>query len=385
MFRISPDGEKFSVVASGGRNTCGIAFDHGWNLFTSDNDHEGKPNDYVPGRVLHVTPGAYFAWPRGWMVEKTPWRADLLDSMHPDVGRYVPTGMAYYDDAYLPAVCRHGLSIAEWGRAKLLRYPLQARGASFKVEQADFFGDAEQATPPERAKVGRSPKVMAARPVGVAVGRGGRIFTTVCYMKGNEASPMYRSEIVMITRADDTANAPFDGYEETSATTDKLFAELANDSWQRRYRAHQELIRRGPGVADEAVKRIKAAPEGEALHTHLLWLVGSGGPTLIGAGSRLTVPYLVESVITPNKTVSPIFKWTMVTKKDGTAVAGLITSETGSELELMLPAGIRQTIPTKDIAKRELQDRSPMPEGLITTPEDLRDLLTYLAGLKEGK
>ena len=106
---------------------------------------------------------------------------------------------------------------------------------------------------------------------------------------------------------------------------------------------------------------------------------------LIPAGSRLTIPYLVESVITPNKTVSPIFKWTMVTKKDGTAVAGLITSETGSELELMLPAGIRQTIPTKDIAKRELQDRSPMPEGLITTPEDLRDLLAYLAGLKEGK
>ena len=113
--------------------------------------------------------------------------------------------------------------------------------------------------------------------------------------------------------------------------------------------------------------------------------IGSGGPTLIGAGSRLTIPYLVESVITPNKTVSPIFKWTMVTKKDGTFAAGLITSETGSELELMLPAGIRQTIPTKDIAKRELQDRSPMPEGLITTPEDLRDLLAYLAGLKEGK
>ena len=105
---------------------------------------------------------------------------------------------------------------------------------------------------------------------------------------------------------------------------------------------------------------------------------------LIFAGSRLTIPYLVESVITPNKTVSPIFKWTEVTKKDGTA-AGLITSETGSELELMLPAGIRQAIPTKDIAKRELQDRSPMPEGLITTPEDLRDLLAYLAGLKESK
>ncbi|MDB5319904.1 MAG: heme-binding protein, partial [Phycisphaerales bacterium] len=113
--------------------------------------------------------------------------------------------------------------------------------------------------------------------------------------------------------------------------------------------------------------------------------VGGGGPSLIGAGTRFTVPYLVESVITPNKTVSPIFKWTMVTKKDGDDVAGLITSETGAELELLLPSAIRETIKKSDIAKRELQDRSPMPEGLIVNPTELRDLLAYLATLKEDK
>lgn len=111
---------------------------------------------------------------------------------------------------------------------------------------------------------------------------------------------------------------------------------------------------------------------------------GSGGPSLIGAGVRFTVPYLVESVITPNKIVSPIFKWTLVTKTDGSTVAGLITSETASELELLLPAGNRQSIRLKEIAKRELQDRSPMPEGLIQTPDELRDLLSFLSGLKEN-
>jgi len=648
VFRVSPDGEKLSVVAAGTRNNCGIAFDREWNLFTSDNDHEGRPRDYVPGRLLHLTPGAYFSWPRGWMREKTPWRADLLDSMHPDLGRYVPTGMAYYDDTFLPAECRHRLYVAEWGRAKLLRYPLRPRGASFQAEQEDFFREAEP----------------TARPVGVAVGRGGRIFTSLAHMKGNEASPIYRSEIVMITRADDAANAPFETYEETTATAEKLFAELASDSWHRRYRAHIELMRRGPSVADEASRRFQQAPEATASTTHLLWLVaasgkldliaplvssaqpttrlqalralanfagspdrvmfekalddanpqvvhtalvalrehfteldaqarvitlaqsedrllrqaavqllarrltlaaiqklcestapterlagiliagerltvpafsgalpeswpqtpmlskvayvnetvelrtgnftmadvwaaaakspdeqslfallerrlddpvtdhakqaafflrllkdprtdaraaailgikdaklaqaapiqgaistgitelpaafasvdwtkeitrgdaargaklftergcavchavkpgdnGSGGPSLIGAGTRFTVPFLVESVITPNKTVSPIFKWTMVTKTDGSAIAGLITSETASELELLLPAGIRQSIRTKDIAKREPQDRSPMPEGLIQTPDDLRDLLSFLTGLRD--
>ena len=75
----------------------------------------------------------------------------------------------------------------------------------------------------------------------------------------------------------------------------------------------------------------------------------------------------------------------MLTEKSGDSVAGLITSETGDEIELLLPTGIRQTIKKSDIAKRELQDRSPMPEGLITTPAELRDLLSYLMTLKEDK
>ena len=113
--------------------------------------------------------------------------------------------------------------------------------------------------------------------------------------------------------------------------------------------------------------------------------VGGGGPALAGAGSRFSVQYLVESVITPNKVVSPIYKWTLVPRKDGTETAGLITGETGTEIEVLLPAGIRQTIKKADIAKRELQDRSPMPEGLIKTAAELRDLVAFLVSLKEGK
>ena len=78
MFRIRPDGTRFQIVARGLRNPCGIAFDRDWNLFANDNDHEGLPALYVPGRLLHVTPHANFHWPRGWMLHKTPERADLL-------------------------------------------------------------------------------------------------------------------------------------------------------------------------------------------------------------------------------------------------------------------------------------------------------------------
>lgn len=652
VFRISPEGDEFKVVASGTRNNCGISFDRSWNLFASDNDHESLPDLYVPGRLLHVTPGAYFSWPRGWMPEKEPWRADLLDTLNPDMGRYVPTGQIYYDETFLPESCRHSLFVAEWGRGKLLRYPLRAQASSFKAEQKDFLSGPSES-----------------RPVGLAVGRGGRIFTSVCHMKGNEASPIYKSEIVMITREDDAAHAPFEGYEETAASLEKLYSELAKPSWHARYRAHVELLRRGAPACRPAAERLAKVKVGSQEQLHLIWLAamsggekqiehlasspdpetrhqamrallaqpsgiaelvlqkalqdanpqvvqvaltslkdrkvrtllprvveiacgsdrllrqaavqvlagsldssdlqklcedseatrrmagiltagqgltvpplagplpedwpldpmdstveyvgetvdlpslgplgnftiadvwskrpkgpeqetlfallerrlhdpvpenakqaafflrllkdprvdaecarilglpeagseqatplkgatsdgivelpevfraqdwskeagegdasrgaelfttrgcavchvakpgdhGGGGPSLAGSGSRFSAPYLVEAIITPNKTVSPIFRWTLLTRKDGSAIAGLVTGESGSEIELLLPAGVRQTIAKDEVAKREQQDRSPMPEGLIQTPEELRDLLTYLMSLKEEK
>ena len=649
--RISPDGEVFAPVARGLRNCCGLAFDANWNLFGNDNDHESLPNEYVPGRLLNITPHAYFSWPRGWLVEKQPWRADLLDTLNPDLGRYVPTGQAYYNDPFFPERFRENLLVAEWSKSALYRYPLNPSGAGFKAAQVPFLSC-----------------VNNMRPVGVAVGRGGRIFVSSLVMAGNEASPVSRSEIVMITRADDAPNAPFAAFEETTAPEEKLFAELESASWHRRYRAHIELLRRGGSVCREAASRLATAPAGSPLHTSLLWLAavggatkeieplaasrndnarlqairalsrfgspgatcgilkkaladpnlqvahaaliglfdhcgdfsrepvfglaesgdsflrqtavqllaekaslaelqqlsestrpparlagvlalgfrltvpqstkplpdsfplnpkgfnakvqyadgienlapharlgvftiadawthragtseeeiifallsrrmddadarvarqaafflrllkdkrvdakasallgisfntptntpianalttgiielpetfrnfdwqteaargdtkkgqelfitrgcavcheiksgdkGGGGPSLAGAGSRFNVAYLVESVITPNKTVAPMFRWTLVRFKDDEEVAGLVTGETSDEIDLLLPAGVHRAVRKGDIAKREIQDRSPMPEGMIQTPAELRDLLAFLLSQK---
>ena len=649
--RISPDGEVFAPVARGLRNCCGLAFDANWNLFGNDNDHESLPNEYVPGRLLNITPHAYFSWPRGWLVEKQPWRADLLDTLNPDLGRYVPTGQAYYNDPFFPERFRDNLLVAEWSKSALYRYPLNPSGAGFKAAQVPFLSC-----------------VNNMRPVGVAVGRGGRIFVSSLVMAGNEASPVSRSEIVMITRADDAPNAPFAAFEETTAPEEKLFAELESASWHRRYRAHIELLRRGGSVCREAASRLATAPAGSPLHTSLLWLAavggatkeieplaasrndnarlqairalsrfgspgatcgilekaladpnlqvahaaliglfdhcgdfsrepvfglaesgdsflrqtavqllaekaslaelqqlsestrpparlagvlalgfrltvpqstkplpdsfplnpkgfnakvqyadgienlapharlgvftiadawthragtseeeiifallsrrmddadarvarqaafflrllkdkrvdakasallgisfntptntpianalttgiielpetfrnfdwqteaargdtkkgqelfttrgcavcheiksgdkGGGGPSLAGAGSRFNVAYLVESVITPNKTVAPMFRWTLVRFKDDEEVAGLVTGETSDEIDLPLPAGVHRAVRKGDIAKREIQDRSPMPEGMIQTPAELRDLLAFLLSQK---
>jgi putative heme-binding domain-containing protein len=650
--RISPDGERFVPVARGIRNCCGLAFDADWNLFGNDNDHESLPNEYVPGRLLNLTAYAYFSWPRGWLIEKKPWRADLLDTLNPDLGRYVPTGQAYYNDPFLPERLRNNLLVTEWGKGALYRYLLSASGATFKAKQEPLLVCTNNM-----------------RPVGVAIGRGGRIFVSSLVMAGNEASPVSRSEIIMITRADDQPNAPFHAFEETTATNERLFAELEDASWHRRYRAHIELLRRGPGVCREAVSRLALAPAGSPLQTSLLWLAaaggaakdieplaasrnektrlqairalsrfvvsqdvncgilkkaladpnlqvvhaaligifdqcaefprepvfrlaesedsflrqtavqllaekaalselqqlsestrpparlaavlalgfrltvpqsakplpenfplnpkgfngkvqyvdgienlaaqarlgvftiadawsrqartaeeetifallvrrmedadervarqaafflrllkdervdakasallgirsdtqantpianarstgttelpeafrnidwqkeaergdikkgqelfttrgcavcheikpgdnGGGGPSLAGAGGRFNVPYLVESVMTPNKTVAPMFRWTLLGLKDDEEIAGLVTGETADEIDLLLPAGVHRKLKKSLITKREIQERSPMPEGIIQTPIELRDLLAYLFSQK---
>src|SRR5712671_3527060 len=146
-----------------------------------------------------------------------------------------PRMEAYYSDPSFPEKYRDNLLVAEWGKGVLLRYPLSASGASFKAVQAPFLSC-----------------VNNMRPVGVAVGRGGRIFVSSLVMAGNEASPVSRSEIIMITRADDTPDAPFPAFEETTVPKEKLFTELEDASCHRRYRAQIELLRRGRSVCREA-------------------------------------------------------------------------------------------------------------------------------------
>ncbi|MEX1230397.1 MAG: hypothetical protein WEB58_09160 [Planctomycetaceae bacterium] len=258
VFRLRPDGSNFQVVARGLRNSCGLAFDRHWNLFTNDNDHEGMPSEYVPGRLNYVTPHSDFSWPRGWMRSKTPDRMDMLDTMFEGMGRAVPVGQSYYDDDFLPEKYRNSLLVARWCTRQVTFYPLKPRGASFECEEFPLLNGEN-----------------LARPVGVAVGRGGRIFTTISYMAHNEGSPIYRSDLVMITRKDDPANSPFEGYDHLTATDEKLFDELKSTSWTRRRLAHTELIRRGEKVASEAMKRFLAAPMDAVEYPHLMWIAAA--------------------------------------------------------------------------------------------------------------
>jgi putative heme-binding domain-containing protein len=258
IFRCRPDGSHFRVIAGGLRNACGLAFDAHYNLFTNDNDHESLPADYVPGRLLHVTPHADFAWPRGWMPHKQPGRADLLETLTTGLGRCVPVGQAYYGDTFLPEKYRDNLLLARWCTRAVTRFPLQRRGASFKADENPLLAGGDQA-----------------RPVGVSVGRGGRLFVTVAYMAHNDSSPIYKGDLLMITRADDSPLVPFAGYEAARADAGKLWSELSDPSWSRRAVAHEEIVRRGGALLAEAAKRLGSVKEDDPALEHLIWLAAA--------------------------------------------------------------------------------------------------------------
>jgi putative heme-binding domain-containing protein len=90
------------------------------------------------------------------------------------------------------------------------------------------------------------------------------------------------------------------------------------------------------------------------------------------------VVQLVQSILLPHQQVSPVFRATSVTTEQGKVFSGLVVGETADKLELIVSDTNRQTILKRDIADRVLQDISPMPTGLVKTPEELTDLLTFL-------
>ncbi|HEX3868845.1 MAG TPA: hypothetical protein VHV77_00270, partial [Pirellulales bacterium] len=105
---------------------------------------------------------------------------------------------------------------------------------------------------------------------------------------------------------------------------------------------------------------------------------GTGGPSLADAAKRFTISHLVESILTPNKLISPVFRSTAIVTTDGRQFTGLVVSETAEKIELLQADTKRVTIAKAHIEQRELQDLSPMPQGVVRKPEELRDVLAYL-------
>ena len=93
--------------------------------------------------------------------------------------------------------------------------------------------------------------------------------------------------------------------------------------------------------------------------------------------------FLLESIVFPNKSIAAGFESSLITMKNGIEYAGLVKSESATELEFSSPEDGLLKLKKADIAERR-RGLSAMPEELVTllTHRELRDLIEFLASEK---
>jgi len=111
---------------------------------------------------------------------------------------------------------------------------------------------------------------------------------------------------------------------------------------------------------------------------------GSLGPSLFNAGERFTPTYLAESVLFPSRSITPNFQSTQITLEDQTVLSGYVEFENNNALKLRIFTGKLMEIPISKIKHQKINPLSMMPVGLAQTPQEVRDLVAFMASLKEA-
>ena len=110
---------------------------------------------------------------------------------------------------------------------------------------------------------------------------------------------------------------------------------------------------------------------------------GDVGPAMDGIAARLSPDQVLESIVNPNATIAEGFENQLIEMNNGDYFAGIIKSETDSEIVLNSPEDGILTLAKAEVKSRA-RGASGMPEGLpdILSKSELRDLMAYLLNLK---
>jgi quinoprotein glucose dehydrogenase len=107
---------------------------------------------------------------------------------------------------------------------------------------------------------------------------------------------------------------------------------------------------------------------------------GEVGPELTGLGKKNGRAYLLTSILYPNAAIAAGFENVLVNLKGGQSYAGVIKSESATELVLNSAEDGLITVKKSEITGRE-KGLSGMPEGFgdLLSKQDIRNLVEYLA------
>ncbi|PQJ28183.1 PQQ-dependent sugar dehydrogenase [Rubritalea profundi] len=137
--RISPDGEKWEMIASGFRNPVDLAINQQGELFTFDSDLEfdvGSPW-YRPTRVNHVTSASEFGWRSG----SAKWPEYFADSNGAviNVGPGSPTGISFGHHSNFPSQYQDKLFVCDWTFGTIYTVEMKEDGSSYTGTKKEFL------------------------------------------------------------------------------------------------------------------------------------------------------------------------------------------------------------------------------------------------------
>lgn len=139
IYRVSPDGKQFEVVASGFRNVFDAAINREGELFTYDADMEYDFNTswYRPTRLNHVVSGAEFGWRNGAGKRPEFYPDNLPATLN--VGPGSPTGMTFGYGAKFPAKYQNAMFGLDWSWGKIYAFHLEPDGSTYKGTKEEFL------------------------------------------------------------------------------------------------------------------------------------------------------------------------------------------------------------------------------------------------------
>ena len=107
------------------------------------------------------------------------------------------------------------------------------------------------------------------------------------------------------------------------------------------------------------------------------------GPKLSEIGAKLPKTALLEAIVAPSAGISFGYETSVITLKNGSAVTGIVSSRTESEVEVRFVGGTSQSFNMDDIASIEETAESMMPPlQSVMDKQQLIDVIAYLASLK---
>jgi putative membrane-bound dehydrogenase-like protein len=113
---------------------------------------------------------------------------------------------------------------------------------------------------------------------------------------------------------------------------------------------------------------------------HLVGGVGHAvGPDLLPLASK-PADYFVQHILDPNAAIEPRYSTYLLQMRDGRALAGIISGESGTSVTVVAPGGTTENVLKKEITQIDRAEASLMPEGLenMITPQEMGELVAFL-------